>query len=554
MQGTICALFDCDDWQAELENALDNLGIGWSVVTNNGNGTVTHTSGNGDVVLLDFCQIIADGDCDLFAVQAEDATNETIQVGDTFVLGINPNAAATQTTLSRAGNVVTLLYPQPQNNSQYVTNVDGTITLDNGTGGVAEPDVLTIPLATPLVPGLILDRDRAWGTGDAQQQNSDDVTVADTIYHEGDTIIGDVDSNINAGAKLTVVDNVAVTNTFDHVFGGTRSLLAGQTNTATGNRVVGWGRDNSFANNSGGGGNGNNTVGTNSFTVGEDNINTSDESIVGGSRNTTTGVAQLAVGQDNTATGNTGITFGSVSANNGGDQIVGGRDVISNGERGIAVGTNIDINNVSTSSAAFGKALTIDHDGVFAWGGDLLNPATILTSVEDGEFMSRSTGTRLYVNRDGTGSITQGVLIGSANNFAGTFLETSAGGAFTAAGTGTGAGAHLTTGGVWTNASSMTMKENFENVYVLDIVRKLKITRWNYKATSDRTHIGAMAEQFHELFKTGTKGTIDTITPAFVAIRAVQEQDEEVAELKAMVKELSKQVKALTNKLNKVVK
>ncbi len=86
--------------------------------------------------------------------------------------------------------------------------------------------------------------------------------------------------------------------------------------------------------------------------------------------------------------------------------------------------------------------------------------------------------------------------------------------------------AKLTTGGAWTNASDPKLKDQIEELNTTDILSKvnlLKIQRWHYRADHEPvTHIGPMADQFHELFKTGDDSTISTIDPSGVALLSIQ--------------------------------
>jgi len=93
----------------------------------------------------------------------------------------------------------------------------------------------------------------------------------------------------------------------------------------------------------------------------------------------------------------------------------------------------------------------------------------------------------------------------------------------------TATGAHLTSGGTWTNSSSRTLKENFtalDPFEVLDKIDSLTIEQWNYKSEdASITHIGPVAEEFHAAFNTGgIEGdkTISTIDPAGVALLGIQ--------------------------------
>jgi hypothetical protein len=111
--------------------------------------------------------------------------------------------------------------------------------------------------------------------------------------------------------------------------------------------------------------------------------------------------------------------------------------------------------------------------------------------------------------------------------------------------TGNGNGAHVTTGGVWTNASDRNTKQGFQPVDQREILTRLAeipITRWRYRGESEQvSHIGPMAQDFHAAFGTGADdrfiGTIDASGVALAAIQglfmALQQQEAEFLELQA---------------------
>ncbi|MEI6598346.1 MAG: tail fiber domain-containing protein, partial [bacterium] len=89
------------------------------------------------------------------------------------------------------------------------------------------------------------------------------------------------------------------------------------------------------------------------------------------------------------------------------------------------------------------------------------------------------------------------------------------------------AGACLSTGGTWTNASSRDLKENFTDVNsdeVLAKINALNIQKWNYKVEdSTITHIGPIAQDFYAAFNLGgSDKSISTIDPAGVALIGIQ--------------------------------
>jgi hypothetical protein len=87
-------------------------------------------------------------------------------------------------------------------------------------------------------------------------------------------------------------------------------------------------------------------------------------------------------------------------------------------------------------------------------------------------------------------------------------------------------GALLSAGGVWTNASSRELKEGFAAIdagAILAKVLSLPITTWTYKASSEGTHIGPVAEDFKETFGFAGDGkSIPTVDADGVALAAIQ--------------------------------
>ncbi len=99
-------------------------------------------------------------------------------------------------------------------------------------------------------------------------------------------------------------------------------------------------------------------------------------------------------------------------------------------------------------------------------------------------------------------------------------------------------GAYVSDGGTWTNASSRDLKENFTDLNVDEILAKinqLNITQWNYKLEASSTvHIGPVAEEFYDLFKTGgSNKSISTIDPAGVALLGIQSLSKKIETLQS---------------------
>ena len=91
----------------------------------------------------------------------------------------------------------------------------------------------------------------------------------------------------------------------------------------------------------------------------------------------------------------------------------------------------------------------------------------------------------------------------------------------------TSTGAYLSDGGVWTNVSDATRKENFREedaAAVLENVGRLPIRSWNYKAEAARVrHLGPTAQDFYAAFRLGdTDKAIGTVDEAGIALLAIQ--------------------------------
>ncbi|HSG98784.1 MAG TPA: tail fiber domain-containing protein [candidate division Zixibacteria bacterium] len=115
-------------------------------------------------------------------------------------------------------------------------------------------------------------------------------------------------------------------------------------------------------------------------------------------------------------------------------------------------------------------------------------------------------------------------------------------------------GAHLTPGGVWTNASDESLKEGFcevDGFALLERLESLTITEWNYKTEADSVrHIGPTAQEFQKAFGVGSDGkSISTIDPAGIALaalKALNEKSKRIDDLEAKVAELTRLLEELS--------
>ena len=118
-------------------------------------------------------------------------------------------------------------------------------------------------------------------------------------------------------------------------------------------------------------------------------------------------------------------------------------------------------------------------------------------------------------------------------------------------------GARLTVGGVWTNASSRSLKTAFEAIDPLAVLAKvadLPVQGWRYKVEDASTrHIGPVAEDFQRLFGLGdgeSIGTVDANGVALAAIQGlVQKIDQALASKDAEIAELRQELRSLKDSL-----
>ncbi|MFO1496556.1 MAG: hypothetical protein U1F26_18080 [Lysobacterales bacterium] len=90
----------------------------------------------------------------------------------------------------------------------------------------------------------------------------------------------------------------------------------------------------------------------------------------------------------------------------------------------------------------------------------------------------------------------------------------------------TGSGAYLSTGGVWTDVSTRTVKHGFtavDPVAVLGKVLSLPITTWRYNSQPEVVHMGPVAEDFYSAFGLGeSERALAGVDRDGVALAAIQ--------------------------------
>jgi len=111
-----------------------------------------------------------------------------------------------------------------------------------------------------------------------------------------------------------------------------------------------------------------------------------------------------------------------------------------------------------------------------------------------------------------------------------------------------GSGAYVSTGGVWTDASSMEYKENIKGLTskeAIETLEGLNPVKYNYKMDKEDRHVGFIAEDVPELIATKDRKGLSPMDIVAVLTKVVQEQ-------RRTISELSEKVDTLQKEMNKV--
>jgi hypothetical protein len=255
----------------------------------------------------------------------------------------------------------------------------------------------------------------------------------------------------------------------------------------------------------------------------------------GGNNNTAGGLYSAIIGGFNNSTilGNDYAVIMGGNGNSAGSfaLVGGGQANTASGQFSVIPGGASNTATGAFSCAAGNNARAL-HQNAFVWNGS--GAGTNLDSSANGQFVVNALG-GMYLGRN---------LGGAAIVTAGNFIQTQT-------------GAVLTNGGAWTNASDVSLKENFTPLSpreVLERLAGLPVTRWNYKAEGGSvTHIGPMAQDFHKAFGVGTSDkTISTVDTAGVTIAAIQGLREIVREREAEIDQLKADRAALEARLQRL--
>jgi len=109
-------------------------------------------------------------------------------------------------------------------------------------------------------------------------------------------------------------------------------------------------------------------------------------------------------------------------------------------------------------------------------------------------------------------------------------------------------GAYVTTGGVWTNASSRDSKENIEALSAgeaLSTFHELKAVLFNYRNDRTERHVGFIAEDVPDLLATKDRKGLSSMDVVAVLTKVVQEQERLIEEQRETLGAFAKRIEVL---------
>ena len=102
-------------------------------------------------------------------------------------------------------------------------------------------------------------------------------------------------------------------------------------------------------------------------------------------------------------------------------------------------------------------------------------------------------------------------------------------------------GAHVTVGGVWTNASSRNLKENIRDLTAEDAIEalsQLNPQRYNYKLDKEEECLGFISEDVPDLVATKDKKSMSPMDLVALLTKVVQRQQERIDEIEERLKSI----------------
>jgi len=248
-----------------------------------------------------------------------------------------------------------------------------------------------------------------------------------------------------------------------------------------------------------------------------------------GFRSKARGLFSTAIGDSAIATGDGATAVGVLARAGGSSSMAYGYRTRAGGDYSTAAGTTSQADGKASVAMGFESRAGIDHGmglGAVAIGyrasayadhSVVLGRGTVLGR-EAGSFVS---GGSLGVGPNSFSVHAQRLWLGATesvpNPIGGRFLNTST-------------GAYLSTGGVWSNASDIALKEGFRDEdpdAVLERLAVLPVRSWSYRAEgAEVRHVGPTAQDFRAAFGLGHSdvaiGTVDITGVSVLAVQALE--------------------------------
>ena len=104
-------------------------------------------------------------------------------------------------------------------------------------------------------------------------------------------------------------------------------------------------------------------------------------------------------------------------------------------------------------------------------------------------------------------------------------------------------GAHVTIGGVWTDASSRELKQDIKELNAqeaMDTFMRLTPVTYQYKAEPDEDHVGFIAEDVPDLVATNDRKSLSPMDIVATLTKVVQEQQKMIEDLTKKMETLEK--------------
>ncbi len=102
-------------------------------------------------------------------------------------------------------------------------------------------------------------------------------------------------------------------------------------------------------------------------------------------------------------------------------------------------------------------------------------------------------------------------------------------------------GAHVTAGGVWTDASSIEYKTDIASLTLsqaVEALTKLNPVIFSFKAARDERHVGFIAEEVPNLVATKDRDGLSPMDIVAVLTKVVQQQQKEIGKLKVEIRRM----------------